>query len=145
MQIQIWKPTDLDLHCLQRQGISGISRRRVKTSPNKCKISHWYPCQWNEIEPAHDKTYNKTCETRKDSNQLVYPPSMAMFCFFYPSLDSPEAVEGRPSRGRGGWVPVPLFPWKKSAFSLVPPNQNLDFVCSLFPSVLDFCSLVPLK
>ena len=33
MQIQIsWllkKPTDLDLHCLQRQGISGFSRTRV--------------------------------------------------------------------------------------------------------------------
>ena len=25
------KPTDLDLHCLQRQGISGFSRTRVKT------------------------------------------------------------------------------------------------------------------
>ena len=25
------KPTDLDLHCLQRQGISGIGRTRVKT------------------------------------------------------------------------------------------------------------------
>ena len=24
------KPTDLDLHCLQRQGISGLSRTRVK-------------------------------------------------------------------------------------------------------------------
>ena len=24
------KPTDLDLHCLQRQGISGINRTRVK-------------------------------------------------------------------------------------------------------------------
>ena len=34
MEIQIsWflqKPTDLDLHCLQRQGISGFSRTRVK-------------------------------------------------------------------------------------------------------------------
>ena len=34
VQIQIsWllqKPTDLDLHCLQRQGISGFSRARVK-------------------------------------------------------------------------------------------------------------------
>ena len=34
MQIQIsWllkKPSDLDLHCLQRQGISGFSRTRVK-------------------------------------------------------------------------------------------------------------------
>ena len=33
MQIQIsWllqKPTDLDLHCLQRQGLSGFSRTRV--------------------------------------------------------------------------------------------------------------------
>ena len=38
MQIQIsWllqKPADLDLHCLQRQGISGFSRTRVKVS--KC-------------------------------------------------------------------------------------------------------------
>ena len=35
VQIQIcWllqKPTDLDLHCLQRQGISGFSRTRVNT------------------------------------------------------------------------------------------------------------------
>ena len=33
VQIQIsWllKPTDLDLHCLQRQGISGFSRTKVK-------------------------------------------------------------------------------------------------------------------
>ena len=26
----VQKPTDLDLHCLQRQGISGSSRTRVK-------------------------------------------------------------------------------------------------------------------
>ena len=29
--MQIQKPTDLDLHCLQRQSISGFSRTRVKT------------------------------------------------------------------------------------------------------------------
>ena len=28
-------------------------------------------------EPAHDKTYNKTCLTSKDSNQPVHPSSMA--------------------------------------------------------------------
>ena len=35
VQIQIsWllEPTDLDLHCLQRQGISGLCRTRVKTA-----------------------------------------------------------------------------------------------------------------
>ena len=36
VQIQIsWllqKPTDLDLHCLQKQGLSGFSRTRVKSS-----------------------------------------------------------------------------------------------------------------
>ena len=39
MQIQIsWllqKPTDLDLHCLQRQGISGFSRTTVKKQLHK--------------------------------------------------------------------------------------------------------------
>ena len=59
MQIQIsWllqKPTDLDLHCLQRQGISGFSRTRVKPSilkidlawdviiPNICVKLYWNP------------------------------------------------------------------------------------------------------
>ena len=47
-----------------------------------------------------------------------------------------------------------LVPMKKSAFSLVPQNQNLDFLCSLLPkiafvplfsSVVDFYSVVPLK
>ena len=41
MQIQIsWllqKPTDLDLHCLQMQGISGFSRTRVKVNGYKFK------------------------------------------------------------------------------------------------------------
>ena len=49
MQIQIsWllqkKPTDLDLHCLQRQGISGLSRTRVKAllSGKIQKITNWW-------------------------------------------------------------------------------------------------------
>ena len=44
-------------------------------------------------EPAHDKTFKKTCVTNKDSDQPVNPPSMAKV-LLYPSLDSPEAVEG---------------------------------------------------
>ena len=43
VQIQIsWllqKPTDLDLHCLQRLGISGFSRTRDKKKKKKIKIS----------------------------------------------------------------------------------------------------------
>ena len=31
------KPTDLDLHCLQRQGISGFSRTMVKRAIISCK------------------------------------------------------------------------------------------------------------
>ena len=34
MQIQISWPTDLDLHSLQRQGIFGFSRTRVKVAPH---------------------------------------------------------------------------------------------------------------
>ena len=44
-------------------------------------------------EPGHDKTYNKTCVTSKDSDQPVHPPSVARLLFYF-SLDSPEAVEG---------------------------------------------------
>ena len=44
------------------------------------------------FEPAHNKTYNKTYVTSKDSDQLVHLPSMA-WVLIYPSLDSLEAVE----------------------------------------------------
>ena len=44
-------------------------------------------------EPAHGKTYNKTCFTSKDLDQPVHQPSMSRV-LVYPSLDSLEAVEG---------------------------------------------------
>ena len=49
-------------------------------------------------EPAHDKTYNKTCETSKDSDQPVHPSSMARV-LVHPSLDSPEAIEVTCNKG----------------------------------------------
>ena len=46
------------------------------------------------FEPVHDKTYNKTCATSKDSDQPVYPPSMALLRVLgLPSLHSLEAIE----------------------------------------------------
>ena len=42
-------------------------------------------------EPAHDKTYNKTCVTSTDSYLPVHPSSMAKV-LFYPSLESLESV-----------------------------------------------------
>ena len=56
--------------------------------------------------------------------------------------------------GGGGTCSLVLLKKKKSIFSLVPQNQNLDFLGSLFPqiafdplfsSVLGFGSSVPLK
>ena len=47
LQIQIsWllqKPTDLDLHCLQRQGIMGFSRMRVNKNISKHYLQLLYP------------------------------------------------------------------------------------------------------
>ena len=42
------------------------------------------------IELAHDKTYNKTFVTSKDSDQHVHPPSIARV----PTLDSLDGLEG---------------------------------------------------
>ena len=44
------------------------------------------------IVPAHDKTYNNTCVSSKDSDQPVHPPSIVRL-LIYLSLDSLEAVE----------------------------------------------------
>ena len=34
---QLAKPTDLDLHCLQRQDISGFSRTRINVQEMDCR------------------------------------------------------------------------------------------------------------
>ena len=58
MQIQIsWllqKPTDLDLHCLQRQDISGFSRTRVKGEVSR---------EWNYFKPPSSflQTVTRLC------------------------------------------------------------------------------------
>ena len=44
------KPTDLDLHCLQRQGISGFSRTRVKLIQDNKKIAGYI----GKIEPVDE-------------------------------------------------------------------------------------------
>ena len=68
VQIQIsWllqKPTDLDLHCLQRQGISGLSRTRVKK----------FLGRGNQRENCI-KAFSKQCQTRHvQSTQMPPPP-----------------------------------------------------------------------
>ena len=47
-----------------------------------------------KFEPAHNKTYNKTCVTNKDSDQPVYPFSTAMV-LVHPYLNNPETVKGK--------------------------------------------------
>ena len=49
----VQKPTDLDLHCLQRQGISGLSRTRVKCieSLDYC-VMRYYPITKSRSEPS---------------------------------------------------------------------------------------------
>ena len=50
------KPTDLDLHCLQRQGISGFSRTRVKNITNPCTLvlkCSGQTCQWKKKCSLH--------------------------------------------------------------------------------------------
>ena len=77
MQIQIsWllqKPTDLDLHCLQGQNISGFSRTRVYSN-----------------EPEREKMYLLICSFNEDSNQPAHSCSpirdfifhIKKFCIF---------------------------------------------------------------
>ena len=56
-QLASKKPTDLDLHCLQRQGISGSSRTRVNPK-YKCSFNHGRTCK-AEIT----KLEGGTCQT----------------------------------------------------------------------------------
>ena len=74
VQIQIsWllqKPIDLDLHCLQRQGISGFSRTRVKFAEHCGTDSAVYPVEWNIFvylpKYMDNKCLNKQCRARSN-------------------------------------------------------------------------------
>ena len=67
------------------------------------------------FEPAHNKTYNESCVSSKDSDQLVHPPSMASI-LVYLSLDSLKGIEGTCNQQRlirlhgcAGWSESSLF------------------------------------
>ena len=69
MQIQIsWllqKPTDLDLHCLQRQSISGFSRTRVNVTLGELYLS---PIQASvQLKPSFE--YLDKVDTRQKAEQ----------------------------------------------------------------------------
>ena len=86
MQIQIsWqKPTDLDLQCLQRQGISGFSRTRVKYDystkliPQKSSLLHSYVelLSGNKIYPKGLQIY--ICLMR-----LIHFSGNSLYCYLY--------------------------------------------------------------
>ena len=61
--------------CGWRRGLKAVSLAR-----NLALNSDAAP---SAIGAAHDKTYNKTCVTSKDSDQSVYPPSTAMVIFLW--------------------------------------------------------------
>ena len=73
VQIQIsWllqKPTDLDLHCLQRQGISGLSRTRVNIHENHDSLLIIYEkvCQLNILSGFFTVSLIQWLEIRVDT------------------------------------------------------------------------------
>ena len=75
-----------------RLQITNICLVRIRGLNLICETS-----RWKTYEPAHDKTYNNSCMTSKDSDQPVHSPSMAMV-FVYPYFDNPEVVEGTRDR-----------------------------------------------
>ena len=67
-QLACQKPTDLDLHCLQGQGISGFSRTRVKLGVNQKLSEEEIKC----IVRKHGKSLQiKTAKSLKGGDRHV--------------------------------------------------------------------------
>ena len=86
----------IERHILQLH--VNIMSRSMSLSPCPVPLESCCPWLWPFLyififEPAHDKTYNKTGVTSKDSDLSVHPLSMASV-LVYPSFDSLDAVEG---------------------------------------------------
>ena len=80
MQIQIsWllkKPTDLDLQCLQRQGISGFSRIRIKKESKQVfriiTVNTRF-CMIQQIDyNVHHLTHNMLGKISADDKQMIF-------------------------------------------------------------------------
>ena len=76
------KPTDLDLHGLQRQDISGFSRTRVKYVAVEGRAwyhGHIHLCSDNNLSEGNDSNgVNLTCK-----NIISYFVVVFMFAFFF--------------------------------------------------------------
>ena len=79
MQIPIsWllqKPTDLDLHCLQRQGISRFSKTRIKM-PHPLLISS----QSNHLIQAHDTNLHTVLTCNDKQCRYRSPTDLDLLC-----------------------------------------------------------------
>ena len=64
VQIPISWPTDLDLHCLQKQGISGFSRTRVNKPPLK-HLQHLLFCLKYQQTPIFKITDSSEFKTEE--------------------------------------------------------------------------------
>ena len=68
------KPTDLDLHCLQRQGISGLSRTKVISTLPRC-LNYFFlnsenlMCRGTEIS----KCFRESLGIRDNESRLYHP------------------------------------------------------------------------
>ena len=87
MQIQIsWQPTDLDLHCLQRQGIFGFSWTRVNIRVgfvpmgHICRVNREVPLEYVNSEcrdqPEHPRSLFGTFDVHLQTRFILYKIAM---------------------------------------------------------------------
>ena len=76
---------------LVKNGRNSTKLRQVYTVCSAMSVCIFLVNMVPIFEPAHKKTYNKTCVTSKDSDQPLHPRNMARVLICY-SLNSLEAV-----------------------------------------------------
>ena len=133
MQIQIsWllqKPTDLDLHCLQRQGISGFSRTRVNVQVQGQHPHQWAPLpgSWLAARMADFTPDLQVCLSRGSIAESFYSlRSLSVSCSHvilglpgprFPSTCRSKAVLTAPLER--STCPYHVEPWSDIAFCIV--------------------------
>ena len=114
--MQIW--TDLDLHCLQRQGISGFNRTRVNLDP------------FNPLSSVDlNRYFERQCRSRWDGLQLYFGFWLASL---YTRMDMSYSETEIPATEIQGWkhlkVTIPDTKWNRHLSSLytfyTPPHNS---------------------
>ena len=109
------KPTDLDLHCLQRQGTSGFSRTRINSCLNR------------NFQALRKHAYSNTLKILAPKNENFQIKNSDIFHISARNIDCGYSLEP-PRRGGSNEYPQSMFSSRNKRNSVHPCKPQFYYI-----------------